>query len=149
MLHYCVLKEKSTVNKTHLVIMAQEKKRSLTEVVNHSLSKLTTNITYIVLFGFIGMLISLLILAWSSFNISEKGINVGQEWLNLFRDGFLILSGILTTLIGYYFGNRGSENALKEVERIKNENEKILNRLEDLAPTTTENSGDIEPIINS
>lgn len=117
----------------------------LNELLARNLDKLTTRITYIVLVGFILFLLILLIMALISFKEVEGQI-LGQDWLELFRDGFLILSGILTTLIGYYFGNRGSEAALKQIEEIKKENEKLLANLDSIAPTIENEDAGIEAI---
>ncbi|MCK5443650.1 MAG: hypothetical protein KAJ23_17325 [Maribacter sp.] len=107
---------------------------------------LTTRITYIVLGGYVVILLVLLVKALSSFSM-DNGTQEGEEWLALFRDGFLLLGGILTTLIGYYFGNRGSDVALKQVEEVKIENEKILSHLSAMAPTDEDEDADIESII--
>ncbi len=117
----------------------------LNELLARNLDKLTTRITYIVLTGFTLVLLILMIKAWTTFEI-VNGQNVGKEWLDLFRDGFLILSGILTTLIGYYFGNRGSEAALKQIEEIKKENQRLLANLDSIAPTIEEEDAGIEAI---
>jgi CHASE3 domain sensor protein len=117
----------------------------LNELLARNLDKLTTRITYIVLTGFVLVLLILMIKAWTTFEV-VNGQNVGKEWLDLFRDGFLILSGILTTLIGYYFGNRGSEAALKQIEEIKKENEKLLANLDSIAPTIEEEDAGVEAI---
>jgi len=34
-----------------------------------------------------------------------------SAWLELFKSGFLILGGMVTTVIGYYFGHRTAEEA--------------------------------------
>jgi len=117
----------------------------LNDLLARNLDKLTTRITYIILVGFIIVLVLLFIKAWMSYEIKD-GNNIGQEWLNLFRDGFIILSGVLTTLIGYYFGNRGSESALKQIEEIKKENERLLSNLNSIAPTIESEDAGIEPI---
>lgn len=125
--------------------MLNNSESSITEELKRNLDKLTTNITYIVLIAFILVLIILLIKSWLSFEITD-GINNGEVWLGLFRDGFLILSGILTTLIGYYFGNRGSDAALKQIEDVKKENQKLLENLNSLSPTNEDQDSEIEPI---
>ena len=125
--------------------MAGKSDDSVSEELKRNLDKLTTNITYWILIAFILLLTILLIKSWTTFEI-ENGINKGEVWLELFRDGFLILSGILTTLIGYYFGNRGSDAALKQVEEIKKENQKLLEDLSALSPTNEAQDSAIEPI---
>lgn len=125
--------------------MPNKSKFSLSEEfkINHNI--LTTNITYTVLFTFILFLILLLIKSWVSYNITKEG-NIGEVWLELFRDGFLALSGILTTLIGYYFGNKGSDATLKQAEVIKQENQKLLEDLKSLSPTIESQNAAIKPI---
>ena len=125
--------------------MTNKPESSIVEELKRNLDKLTTNITYTVLTAFIILLLILLIKSWTSFQIND-GVNDGEVWLGLFRDGFLILSGILTTLIGYYFGNRGSDAALKQVEEIKKENQKLLESLSALSPTNEDQDAAIEPI---
>ena len=125
--------------------MANISEDSIVEELKRNLDRLTTNITYTVLIAFILVLIILLIKSWVSFEI-KNNVNKGEVWLGLFRDGFLILSGILTTLIGYYFGNRGSDAALKQVEEIKKENQKLLADLGSLSPTNEDQDSAIEPI---
>jgi hypothetical protein len=79
-----------------------------------------------------------------------------QVWFDLLKSGFLILGGGLTTVIGYYFGNRGIQeaevrvvNALEEVNAVKKEAEKergmIMELEERQAPTDDEESLDLEP----
>lgn len=125
--------------------MANISEDSIVEELKRNLDRLTTNITYTVLIAFILVLIILLIKSWVSFEVVE-GVNKGEVWLGLFRDGFLILSGILTTLIGYYFGNRGSDTALKQVEEIKKENQRLLEDLGSLSPTNEDQDSAIERI---
>jgi hypothetical protein len=40
----------------------------------------------------------------------------GKVWTDLFKSGFLILGGGLTTIIGYYFGSRGTQEAQEVAE---------------------------------
>ena len=75
-----------------------------------------------------------------------------ERWYELFKEGFLFLSGALTTVIGYYFGSRGTQEAeasaaiaLREAKELKKQNEKERSELEELrafiedqAPTKTE-----------
>jgi hypothetical protein len=120
--------------------MSQKKPRpeSFTaDLISKNLNKLTTNITYIVLFGFVLLLLIILITAVFVFDVNS-GNETGKEWFALFKDGFLVLSGVLTTLIGYYFGNRGSDLAVQQIERIRDENEKLLSELRSFAPTKDE-----------
>lgn len=115
----------------------------LNDLLARNLDKLTRMITYIVLGAFIFFLFLMLLKAIFSFGQVGKEL-VGKEWLDLFKDGFLILGGVLTTLIGYYFGNRGSESALKQIEEVKKENERLLASLDVMAPTIEEEDAGIE-----
>jgi hypothetical protein len=87
--------------------------------------------------------------------------NEPKEWFELFKEGFLFLSGALTTVIGYYFGSRGTQEAeastaiaLKEAKQLREQAEKERKNLESLrafienqAPTNDEQSLDDELII--
>ncbi len=117
--------------------------QSLNDILRRNLDRLTTNITYIVLLGFIVVLIILLIKAL----IEDSGDTAEDNlWLQMFRDGFLILSGILTTLIGYYFGNRGSSVAMKQAEELKKQSEELLAGINQEAPTDESQDTGIDPI---
>ncbi|MEN8178112.1 MAG: hypothetical protein ABFS39_05770 [Pseudomonadota bacterium] len=84
-----------------------------------------------------------------------------KEWYELFKEGFLFLSGALTTVIGYYFGSRGTQEAeastaiaLKEakqlrelVEKERKDLESMKDFIENQAPTNDEQSLDDELII--
>lgn len=63
------------------------------------------NIAFLLLFIFGASL--LLILASAVF-FDTKANNV---WFDLFKSGFLILAGGVTTVIGYYFGSQGTQEA--------------------------------------
>lgn len=73
-----------------------------------------------------------------------KGSNLNNAWLELFKSGFLILGGGLTTIIGYYFGSRGAQEAQKMAEAARlgfEESEAELDiAKEELAPTSDEGS---------
>ena len=62
----------------------------------------------------------------------------GEVWLSLFKDGFLLLGGAFTTLIGYYFGNRGSEQTLANAEAVRKEAEMMLAERELDSPVVNE-----------
>ena len=117
--------------------------QTLNDLLRRNLDRLTTNITYIVLIGFILVLTILLIKAVLT---DPSGTDKENAWLNLFRDGFLILSGILTTLIGYYFGNRGSNVAMKQAEELKKKSEELLAGINQEAPTNEDQDTGIDPI---
>lgn len=106
----------------------------------------TNTIAYIVLTVFCGFLLMILIKSISLYSRPEPDIVSGKEWLTLFKDGFLLLGGAMTTLIGYYFGSKGSDQALMTAEQLKAEAEKIVKEIGKQAPTTDEIAIDIEPI---
>ncbi|MGA1873659.1 MAG: hypothetical protein ACMUHY_08290 [Thermoplasmatota archaeon] len=65
------------------------------------------------------------------------------EWFSLFKEGFLILSGAIATVIGYYFGSRSSEAAQSELtlekeskQAVIEAKESIMKDLEDIASTS-------------
>ncbi|MDY8135362.1 hypothetical protein [Aquimarina sp. 2201CG5-10] len=107
----------------------------------------TTNaIAYIVLIVFSAFLAFVLYKAASLFSGTpgDKSSEQGQIWLDIFNTGFLLLGGALTTLIGYYFGNKGSEVAQSNAEQLLKEAEEKLKLLDSEAPTTEEEDTDIE-----
>ncbi|UCE60721.1 MAG: hypothetical protein JSU63_03015 [Phycisphaerales bacterium] len=64
-----------------------------------------------------------------------------RVWIELFKSGFLILGGGLTSVIGYYFGSRGTqeaEAAVKEAEAKVGELRDMLRDVESQAPTVDE-----------
>jgi len=64
--------------------------------------------------------------------------NTHDIWFSTFKDGFLLLGGAFTTLIGYYFGSRGGDLAIKEAERKEERVDQIEKQIENMAPNTTE-----------
>lgn len=82
---------------------------------------------------------------------TKKDPDTSQLWFDLFKSGFLILGGGLTTVIGYYFGSRGIQeaearaaNAQQELDQARkeldNQNSKIEELTEMQAPTFEEYS---------
>jgi hypothetical protein len=78
------------------------------------------------------------------------------DWLDLFKSGFLILGGGLTTIIGYYFGSRGAQaaeegraqaeqKAQKAKDDAKEVEERALRLVEPLAPQDVEEGLDLPP----
>ena len=53
-----------------------------------------------------------------------------QLWFDLFKSGFLILGGGLTTVIGYYFGSRGIQEAESRVATAQQELDQARAELE-------------------
>lgn len=72
--------------------------------------------------------------------------NAENIWFRAFKDGFLLLGGAFTTLIGYYFGSRGGDLALKDAERIGKEAQKLVEEFDEMAPTSSEDAKDVKPI---
>ncbi len=108
--------------------------------------------TKLIALSLLGSFVTLLAGVGAAAIFSEDPTN---SWLDLFKSGFLLLGGGLTTIIGYYFGNQGvqelesrlqktvreSESAQKEVEKQK----KLIEELEkDTSPTLDEEADDIE-----
>jgi hypothetical protein len=64
-------------------------------------------------------------------------------WFDLFKSGFLLLGGGLTTVIGYYFGSRSAQDAEASaslaIQAAQKTSDEARRRLEDqLAPTLDE-----------
>jgi hypothetical protein len=55
-----------------------------------------------------------------------SAVNNNNEWFNLFKDGFLILAGAITTIIGYYFGSKRTEIIESDLRRVKKEKMKAI-----------------------
>lgn len=110
----------------------------------------TNVIAYVILGIFCLFLLIILVKAlnlYSSTTIAnDKHVKHAETWLTLFKDGFLLLGGALTTLIGYYFGNKGSEAALNNAEKYNKETQDMLSQLDDAAPTFSEDDSTIKPL---
>ncbi len=67
-----------------------------------------------------------------------------KAWVDLLKSGFLILGGGLTSVIGYYFGSRGTQEAQEVAEITRKELQKQLNEFSkfktQFAPTDDEDS---------
>ena len=99
----------------------------------------TRNIAFYLL-GLFGLfLIILLILHFIDDDNIQNGKNI---WFDLFRSGFLFLSGALTTIIGYYFGNKNVAEAEKQAvesrQRVEELEVRIKNMEIDNSPTIEE-----------
>lgn len=121
---------------------------NLRETITKANNNATNRIAYVVLAVFCIFLLIILINALFMFstgnwNNPEK-MEYAQTWLSLFKDGFLLLGGALTTLIGYYFGTKGSEAALENAEKYTKEAEKLVSELDEAAPTYDENESQIQ-----
>lgn len=117
---------------------AEEINLAVEKAIRERMNNITRVITYGALGGFIILLV--ILLAISVYYYKDNGADgiEGQEWLSLFKDGFLVLSGVVTTLIGYYFGNRGTDLALQQVERVREESISLAEAAERAAPSIEE-----------
>ena len=79
--------------------------------------KTARNIAYIML----GVFCLLLLLILGSAVFFKTAAN--NVWLDLFKSGFLILAGGVTTVLGYYFGNQGVQEA--QAAQVKAEKESM------------------------
>jgi hypothetical protein len=82
---------------------------------------------------------------------AKKDPESSQIWFDLFKSGFLIMGGGLTTVIGYYFGSQGIQEAearvataQQELDQARAEMEKQRLKIEEFtemqAPTFEEDS---------
>ena len=112
----------------------------------------TSKLIAFCLLGLYGLLLVIigLVAAW-------KPEAEAKAWVDLLKSGFLILGGALTSVIGYYFGSRGTQEAAAIAEAAKRETTEAraaleaekdrLASLEDqLSPTWNEVSGLDEPV---
>lgn len=137
--------------------MEKPKGASIREDLAKSITNLTTNITYIVLISFIIILASMLIKAMVDYNLAEN-TETGEVWLSLFKDGFLLLGGVFTTLIGYYFGSKGSDVVIDQYKQVSTQKQKLegenkqlaenkdelQKNLDRISPTTEADADDVE-----
>ena len=72
----------------------------------------------------------------------------GNTWVQLLKSGFLILGGALTTITGYYFGSRGTQEAQNIAESAREEleeNQKEFTEFKrQFSPTLDENENELE-----
>lgn len=76
-------------------------------------------IAFFLLSLFAGCLVVVLVVAIFG-DPSNSGI-----WFDLFKNGFVLLSGALTTVIGYYFGSQGIQEAEAGLADAKREAERL------------------------
>ena len=77
-------------------------------------SRTTRKIAYILLTAY-GVFISVVLVAAIYFYYRSLGAEKPDErWLGIFKDNLAFLSGLLATIIGYYFGNRNVSDALQK-----------------------------------
>ncbi|UCC53634.1 MAG: hypothetical protein JSV68_06595 [Anaerolineaceae bacterium] len=112
--------------------------------------KTTRNIAYALLISYGASLILIGIVA----AFFTKSPEEAEDWLDLFKSGFLILGGGLTTVIGYYFGSRGAQaaeersaQAVQEAQmaitEAETERARALDLQEPLAPQDVEEGLDL------
>jgi hypothetical protein len=96
------------------------------------IARTTKRIAYVLL-GLYG--ICLIAVAVAAFSESPSSNRV---WFDLFKSGFLLLGGALTTVIGYYFGSRGTQEAettagiaLKDRDRAREELAEVKGQLKE------------------
>lgn len=103
-----------------------------------------TNILAFFIFGLFAIImvtIGLKVLLSSSISDGD-----GKEWYSLFKNGFIVISNLLTVLVGYYFGFRTGDAALEKASDLYTETEQIVKNVEILSPTTEEDMSDIRAI---
>ena len=66
-----------------------------------------------------------------------KPATENQTWVELFKSGFLILGGGLTTIIGYYFGSRGVQEAQTSADEARRQRDEAKRERQELATTMT------------
>lgn len=109
----------------------------------------TTRTTKCIAFLLLGLYAaSLLLVLLAAIIIEDPSSN--RVWFDLFKNGFLLLGGALTTVIGYYFGSRGiqeaemsasiaqqeAERRAREAERARADLEKERTKIKDLQSPT-------------
>lgn len=86
-------------------------------------ARTSKRIAFFLLSLFAGCLVATLLAAIFG-DPSNSGI-----WFELFKNGFVLLSGALTTVIGYYFGSQGIQEAEAGLEDAKREAERLRGEL--------------------
>jgi|GEM_PF-5952572 len=121
---------------------------NIRESIVRSNNNATNVIAYVVLGVFCTFLFIILIKSFLLYSVvngdDDPNLKYAEMWLSLFKDGFLLLGGALTTLIGYYFGNKNSEAALNAAEQYTKEAESLITQLDAAAPTYDENDSQIQ-----
>ena len=79
------------------------------------------NLTYWIL-GL--MLAGISFAALMSFLEWRRNDGADDFWAELFKTGFLLIGGAFTSIVGYYFGSAGAEEARAQADRAKAEAEK-------------------------
>jgi len=94
-------------------------------------------------YSFVAIYAAILLLIGIVAAIYERSQTSGDHpWLDLLKSGFLLLGGGLTTIIGYYFGSQGVEDAQRVADIAKEQYESLENDLaisgDEMAPTKDE-----------
>lgn len=108
------------------------------KISNESSQERTTKRIAFILIGIYG--VALVIIGVTA---AVKPAPENQTWVELLKSGFLILGGGLTTVIGYYFGSRGVQEAQTSAQQARIEAEKAkeeTQKLEAVTPTLDEES---------
>ncbi len=81
--------------------------------------KATLTVAYTLLFTFVSSLIFLAVITVvSSKNPESKAF---ENWMGLLKNSLVLIGTALTTIIGYYFGQRESSEAHKEAAEAKSQ----------------------------
>ena len=70
------------------------------------------------------------------------------EWFNLFKEGFLILSGAIATVIGYYFGSKNSEAAQSDLTVERERSRAVIEAKDSIAKDLEDIASASDPIIS-
>ncbi len=94
----------------------------------------TKNIALILLWGFIGSIVLLIVVNLFIFKLNiGNDIDLTKGWFELLKNYLLLLGTALTTVIGYYFGQRdGAIKAEKADEEIKKTAQKADDVISDM-----------------
>src|SRR5215211_6616387 len=104
------------------------------EKILKSKEKATLTIAYTLLFTFVGSVIFFAVITAVSASKGETQSKAYENWMALFKDSLILIATALTTIIGYYFGQRESTQAYREAAEAKAvlpEAEKIITRLKE------------------
>ena len=96
----------------------------------------------------VGVYATALLFIWIMALVMVLKTGESSQWYDLFKSGFLILGGGLTSIIGYYFGSRGIQEAeeklAKKIEELE-DSRAIQKNLEEYIPTLEEDKLDLPP----
>jgi len=72
---------------------------------------------------------------------------IADGWLDLLKSGFLTLAGALTSVIGYYFGSRGTQQAQEIATKSELELNKQMKELEEFKNRFSPSSNEVDLIL--